>query len=120
MTSPIKPPGGAPPSRGIPSPDATNPKVASESQEVSFQETLGASDAKGTAEVTTDALLADVKAGRIDANAAVERLVAEALEGPLAAGLTPAGKADLEAHLRDALQHDPNLAAMVRDLERGA
>lgn len=119
MTSPIKPPGGAPP-RGLPNLAAEDPKATSASQEVSFSENLDTRDAAKTTGVTTDALLADVKAGRIDANAAVERLVAEALEGPLAAGLTPAGKADLEAHLRDALQHDPNLAAMVRDLERGA
>lgn len=81
--------------------------------------TTAASGARGAEGVTNaEGVLADLRAGRIDGAAAVERLVAEALKGPMAAGLTPGGRVALEAHLRASLEDDPNLAALVRDLDR--
>ena len=60
----------------------------------------------------------DLKAGRIDARTAIDRLVARALSSQEAAGLPPAKRAELEAHLRAALADDPALVALTKDLER--
>lgn len=125
MTSPIKPPGGGPPS-GIDPTDpaskgaAKGPAGAEGAERAeAFQEAL-ASQQGGQAESVQEAgsIGADLEAGRIDAATAIDRLVAEALSGPMASTLDAAGRAELEAHLRASLEDDPNLAAMVRDLER--
>ena len=72
--------------------------------------------------VSTEALsriAQEVAAGKIDPGEAVDQLVARALEGPTAALLPPARRAELEAHLRRALADDPALASLTQDLERG-
>ncbi|MBZ0122083.1 MAG: hypothetical protein K8H88_34130 [Sandaracinaceae bacterium] len=75
--------------------------------------------ASATSESTSvEALGADVKAGNLDADAAVERLVQRALAQ--ASGLAPAHRAALEAQLRAALAEDPALIALRKDLERAS
>lgn len=127
MTSPIKPPGDGPP--GPSSPDGPGgpsgpgkPKPA-EGPSEAFRETLeGASEGPASEQVAgSDALQSvadDLRAGRIDAAQAVDRLVQRALEAAPEA-LPPAARAELEAHLRRALAEDPSLSALTKDLERG-
>ncbi len=50
-----------------------------------------------------------------DAAAVIDRLVAEQLAGPMAAGLDAAGRQALEAHLRATLEDDPGFRALVED-----
>jgi hypothetical protein len=120
MNSPIKPPGKPP---GPPPEISPGAGEASET----FQKALdGTAAADAAADVgpaianeALSAIAADVAAGRIDVEAAVDQLVARALEGPTAAILPPAQRAELEAHLRRTLADDPTLAALTQDLERG-
>lgn len=123
MTSPIKPPGGPkPPIDPAAAESSQGPSSADRSER--FQEALGATETPATSASTAssatelDSVVADLKAGRIDADAAVERLIADALQGPMASLLDDAGKAELEAHLRATLEDDPNLSALVRDMDR--
>ena len=126
MTSPIKPPGGAPPSR--PEVDASPaPATSREPAATSFSDALAgaagvepsasASSATGAPSVT-GALADELRAGRIGPREAIEQLVARALASPTALALDPAGRQALAAHLRATLVEDPSLAAMVQDLER--
>lgn len=118
MTSPIKPPGGSTPplapNQATQGPDSKAAEGFREALEVDGPSKTSA--AQGPSGV--DAVVAELRAGRIDAAEAVERLVAEALEGPMASMLDAAGRSQLEAHLRETLADDPNLQALVRDLER--
>ncbi|MBX3246812.1 MAG: hypothetical protein KF901_06505 [Myxococcales bacterium] len=120
MSSSIKPPGSRPPSAA----DAARPE-AGPGERVRgerFDEVMGQTEASGAERATQSALPGEVARelaeGRLDAAAAVERLLADILSGPMAAGLDDRGRAALEAHLRATLEDDPNLAALVRDLER--
>jgi len=118
MTSPIKPPGGKPPID--PAAAADGPKEGSADKAEGFREALGATetgDASATAvDGPTADVVADLRAGRIDAQTAVDRLVAQALESPMARLLDDAGRVQLEEHIRTTLAEDPNLAALVKDL----
>ncbi|AKF10670.1 hypothetical protein DB32_007819 [Sandaracinus amylolyticus] len=80
--------------------------------------TGGPSAASGARTDALKALAEEVRSGRIDASQAIDRLVERALGG-MAASLPPARRAELEAMLRAALEEDPTLAAMQRDLARG-
>ncbi len=127
MSSPIKPPGGTP--SPPPSADGAGPtgragqKAPSETFQESLDKSAGTPAPKGVVEAGhvdgTQEVAADLRAGRIDAATAVERLVARTLEGPTAVGLTPAGRAELETFLRRMLAEDPALLALTKDLERG-
>lgn len=122
MTSPIKPPGGGPPK--VPGadaqPDPTKAKGAGGSREA-FEAALDGVDRGRDAQAAApvDAVVADLRAGRIDAAAAVDKMVQEALSAPGVASLDAAARAELEAHIRHTLEDDPNLAALVRDLDTG-
>ncbi|MEO0324860.1 MAG: hypothetical protein AAF447_17995 [Myxococcota bacterium] len=107
MTSPIKPPGG-PKAPDAPSTGAAEGPGRSGD---AFADALEASRA-GTA---NDAVASVPPALGADAAAVVDRLVAEQLEGPLAAGLDAAGRKALEAHLRATLEDDPGFRALVED-----
>ncbi len=61
---------------------------------------------------------ADLRAGRIDVDEAIDRLVERSLAN--ASGLSSAHRAALEAQLRAALAEDPTLIALRKDLERGS
>lgn len=137
MSSPIKPPGNGPRpidpvgastdagrtraerSEGFDRALETSQASNSQAPATHPAAATAAADARGAEDVAgVVGVVADLRAGRIDGAAAVERLVAEALSGPMAAGLTPDGRVALEAHLRASLEDDPNLAALVRDLDR--
>ena len=118
MTSPIKPPGGSvPPLAPSNATQGVDPKAAE-----SFREALEVGETPKTVATEgpsgVEAVVADLRADRIDAAEAVERLITEALQGPMASMLDSAGRSELEAHLRETLADDPNLQALVGDLER--
>lgn len=122
MSSPIKPPRGAPPG---PAPEGPH-KGEGGAAEAPFRKTLersDAADADPAVAVPTaaaeDPILRDLQAGRIEPAEAVDRMVQRALEAPAVAGLSPAMRAELEDHLRRSLSDDPSLAALARDLSRG-
>ena len=139
MSSAIKPPGTGPTS-GAPTDVGSARDVGSASDVGGARSAEGASDAfraeldkAGATDATrgastsaasgarADALKAladEVRSGRIDASQAIDRLVERAMGGA-AASLPPARRAELEAMLRAALEEDPTLAAMQRDLARG-
>lgn len=120
MTSPIKPPGGKPPVDPTAATDAA--KEGSADKAEAFREAMGATEANASAASGADApdataaIVADLRAGRIDAQTAVDRLVAQALDAPMAQLLDDAGRARLEEHIRTTLSEDPNLAALMKDL----
>lgn len=122
MTSPIKPPGGTPPR--VPSVDELKEGTRSKESTAAFSAEPVAkpaeADAAQGAAGPLDTLVNAVRAGELDAAGAVDRLVAELVQGPLAAGLDAAGREALEAHLRDALADDPNISQLVKDLGRGS
>ncbi len=124
MSSPIKPPGKPP---GAPPVDIGQKEASSSAKGASeaFREVLtgaeGAQSVEGkSAAGATDALRAiseDLRAGRIDASTAVDRLVARALDRMDTLALPPAKRAELEAFLRNALADDPTLSGLVGELE---
>ena len=124
--SSIKPPSGKP--SGPPPPtDASSAKSgAAKAPSDAFRTALdepGAASAAGPARSApkTDAvaIAQELRAGRIDAETAVDKLVEKALAKADAVGLPPAKRSDLEALLRDALASDPTLSQLSKDLERG-
>lgn len=137
MSSAIKPPGsGGPPGTG-PIPGASTEVGGAKS--VGGASSAGASDAfraelersgadaaaaarPAASSARAEALRAlaeEVRSGRIDARTAIDRLVERALGAGPAASLPPARRAELETLLRAALEEDPTLVAMQRDLARG-
>ena len=122
MTSPIKPPGGGPPKVGpaagvdkAGAPDAA--KGPKESFGATLDKVSGAEAPQGAAKVDgVQGIVADLKAGKIDPAAAVEQLISRAMESPAAQRLNEAGRAALEAHLRETLQDDPALQSLVDEL----
>jgi len=63
-------------------------------------------------------IAADLKAGRIGTEAAVEKLVNRIVERQVDAAATPAVRAQVETALRSALQNDPFLGAQLSALGR--
>jgi hypothetical protein len=125
MSSSIKPPGSGGPKPIDPVGASKDAERSDRARAERFEETLEASRTASTATSTTAAsstspvagVAADLQAGRIDGATAIDRLVADVLNGPMAAGLDARARAALETHLRASLEDDPNLAALVRDLE---
>ena len=120
MTSPIKPPGGGPPKppggpEGLSK--SQGPRGADGPDDARFRDAVADKPEVGAAGAV-DPVVADLRAGRIDAAEAVDRLVARAMER-VPPGVTEAGRAELEAFLREQLAEDPTLSEMVEDLERG-
>ena len=122
MTTPIKPPGSGnalqyteqlSQSAGAEGTAAPSPEL-SEIQRPAVQQAPAG-------EVALDAVrsIADgFRAGAIDSNLAIERLVERALSSPAAGKLSALQREQLEGLLRGALQDDPTLAVLIRDLER--
>lgn len=124
MSTPIKPPGGGPP-RGIEPPKEGRP-AATKAPSDEFRKALEVERppaAEPTARAgSTDAvrrIAEQVRAGEMDAAKAVEALVERAMSSGAAGTLAPAKRRELESLLRSAIETDPTLAAMVKDLERG-
>ena len=64
-------------------------------------------------------LAAEIQSGRLEVREAIDRLVQRQLSAGPVASLPAARRAELEAALRAALEEDPTLAAMQKDLARG-
>lgn len=125
MTTPIKPPGGSSTSGASgASTGADGGRVEGRSGElrslVERAETgvEGPTAAHAGEPESLSAIEREVRAGSLDAEQAIDRLVARALER--AAGLSAEQRAALEANLRSALAEDPTLLALRKDLERGS
>ena len=65
-------------------------------------------------------IASSLRTGSMNAQQAIDALVARALNAPSAQTLTDAGRADLARHLRNALAEDPTLRAMQADLTPGS
>lgn len=122
--SSIKPPSGKSPSLppaadvGIDAARGSGPKAPSEAfRKVLEEPVAGAARAEPTS--VAAALARDLRAGRLDSDTVVNKLVDKALAKSDAAGLSPAKRVELEAMLRDALLSDPTLSQLSKDLERG-
>ena len=118
MSTPIKPPGGTPGTS-----DASGVEPTGEEPDVaraggSFRAAVDGARAAGPPAVAVGPLEAELRAGRITPEAAIERLVERALAS--ASALPEGRRAALEAQLRDALAADPTLIALRKDLERAS
>ncbi|MCC7537753.1 MAG: hypothetical protein IT379_16135 [Deltaproteobacteria bacterium] len=131
MANPIKPtgPGGLPPSIPDVQPSRTERagtgdfrrELANAAATREPGAGAGAASATPAAQANgTTAVLADLRAGRIDRSEAVERLVAHQVERVAPAGLSPSARAELESLLRSTLESDPNLARLMEDASREA
>lgn len=88
------------------------------------EETRGGSDGleeasdAGVPDAALGALERDLVEGRTNADQAVDRLIEHAMAG--ASGLPDAQRAALEAQLREALDADPTLVDLKKDLQRAS
>jgi hypothetical protein len=127
MSTPIKPP-GSPPTTGSPPSSAESPgagrvegrpgeldKMIEGAKEADMD---GANALESAPSSRIEQLKAELAAGRIGVDEAIERIVQHALAG--AGRLPEANRAALEAQIRAALADDPTLAALRKDLERAA
>ena len=126
MTGPIKPPGAPGATTPTPAEEVGKAGQVGKGEPGAFQETLAADAAGATGASKTSAassvstsVAADLRSGAINASEAVDRLVAEALQSPMASSLNDAGRQALEVHLRESLADDPSLSSLVSDLDRG-
>lgn len=131
MSSSIKPPGAA--GTGGPTGPAASDDVRTAGSGAAFQEELAkagtagapAGAAPATSAAATQraellrALADEIRSGQVDPKQAVDRLIERTLTTGPAAALPPARRVELEALLRAALEEDPTLQAMQRDLTRG-
>ena len=115
MTSSVKGPGGP---GGITPPSIDAPEGPSKTSGA-FREALVEARAEASAAAPSDPIARALAEGEIDAKGAVDALVERALGGELARGLTAEGVEALRAHLMSALEEDPALASLVRDLKSG-
>jgi hypothetical protein len=115
MTSSVKGPGG-PGGIAPPSFDAPERTVKGAG---SFRDALVEAGAQTSSVAPTDPIARALSEGTIDAEGAVDALVERAIQRGMAQGLTEEGVKALRTHLVSALEHDPALASLVRDLENG-
>ncbi|MBX3275114.1 MAG: hypothetical protein KF729_32920 [Sandaracinaceae bacterium] len=118
MSTPIKPPGATPGTSDAAGVEPTGEESGVERAGGSFRAALDDARAVGTPAASVGPLEAELRAGRITPEAAIERLVDRALAS--ASGLPESRRAALEAQLRDALAADPTLIALRKDLERAS
>lgn len=114
MSTPIKPPGGGDPP-GADSPDGVSGDKGFD-QAVEAAETGEASSVEAQP-TTADQVAADLKAGRIDMDTAIDSLVDQAARSGTAQALTDAGRSELRAFLRQALETDPALQQLLGEME---
>jgi hypothetical protein len=121
MSTPIKPPDGTGGATGPEAPESASVADTEAFEATTKAATMGTDEVGGATSTAAaagpEAIAADLQAGRIDLEEAVTRLVDRAVQSGMAAGLTDAGRAGLEAHLRRALADDPALGALQRDLD---
>jgi hypothetical protein len=70
-------------------------------------------------DAVTDGIMADLQAGRLDARAAVEKLVEAVIDGQLGADAPASARDQLRAVLHDALESDPLLTEKLRQVDGG-
>lgn len=126
MSTPIKPPGS--PSPGGLEPGDGPRAEGAEGRSGEFRQAVedaaeaDATSVAGAGGATGPSPLGDLKGaledGRVDLDGAIDQLVQRALRS--AAALPSADRAALEAQLREALDEDPTLVALRRDLERAS
>ncbi|MFK7986550.1 MAG: hypothetical protein AB8I08_11050 [Sandaracinaceae bacterium] len=129
MSTPIKPPGGptsGPGSIESSATDATSApgafqealstEGAASSAATAVEQTAAEPTATSEASAPVQALVDDVRAGRLDVDGAIDQLVDRALS--TTTGLPSEHRQALEAQLREALGEDPTLLALRRELER--
>lgn len=112
MTTPIKPPGAGDSA-------AADPAALDPGGSVDPTEGTEQAERPEEAEVINeplDQIASDLKAGRIDMDTAMDQLVEQATQGA-AQALTETGRAELRAFLRSALESDPALSQLVRELK---
>jgi hypothetical protein len=102
VSSPIKPTGG-----GVAPPSIEAPRAPGEP----FHTALERAEAPAVAD-------APPRGERVGGPELADRLVERVLGSAVAAGLSPAKRAELEAHLRRTLRNDPAVASLLRDLSR--
>ncbi len=119
MSTPIKPPGSGSPTgpSGLDGPGGV-------ARSDGFQRVMDSSQASETSIESAplgdlDALVADLKAGRVDAAGAMNRLVEQAVGADMVNRLPASELRELEAILRQAVSDDPVLQELTKDLERG-
>jgi hypothetical protein len=109
MTSAIKPPGSGGSVAGL-TPTPTEPSGVTAARP---SEAPAAAVAAGPT-----GLVEQLKSGAISAGQVIDTVVANALAEARAQGLPAEDQADLERVLRLAVETDPTLAALARDLDR--
>ncbi|MCA9602563.1 MAG: hypothetical protein R3A78_02380 [Polyangiales bacterium] len=124
MTS-IKPPGGP-----KPTPDVTRTDEVADAKRTgeSFRTTMDTTPpaaaatppAPAASSRATAAIVEDLRAGRIDRDTAIARVVESAMGAAPVQSLSPKGRAELEGLLRDALAHDPALRTLLFGRNPGA
>ena len=122
MNTPIKPPGSTPFSQ---SPEPVADVTGTEKPNETFRDVLDevaqvgeVSYARETALNSVDAIADQLRTGEIDTLTALDKLVENALEDLSVSALPPEEKLEVEKLLRAALQEDPTLIALTKDLER--
>jgi hypothetical protein len=122
MNTPIKPPGSTPFSQ---SPEPVADVTGTEKPTETFRDVLDelaqvgeVSHARETAFDSVQAIADQLRTGEIDAPTAIDKLVENALRDLSISALPPEEKLEVEKLLRAALQDDPTLIALEKDLER--
>jgi len=122
MNTPIKPPGGTPFTQ---TPEPVADAIGTEKSAEPFQDVLDeVTPADALSHENDDFLnpvhaIADqLRTGEIDTPTAIDKLVKNALEDLSISGLPPEKKLAVEKLLRAALEEDPTLVALAKDLRR--
>lgn len=122
MSTPIKPPGSPPLSQ---SPEPIADVTGAEKSAETFREVLDEIAQVGEASHTTQtsfnsvqAIVDQLRTGKINTPAAIDKLVENALQDLSLSVLPPEEKLEVEKLLRTALQDDPTLVALVKDLRQ--
>ncbi len=134
MSSAIKPPGSGGPVVGMDVPSESGPTSSVREAGRDFRseldrahelaspasvDTASRTNVESTRTELLRALSDELRAGTLDPNQAIERLVERTLNSGPAASLSPTLRTELENLLRSVLELDPSLDAMRRDLARG-
>jgi hypothetical protein len=108
-------PGAVPPGREQGPDRASRPAGKAFAEELGAPRAGGASETPGTDALTAD-IAADLHAGKLDAQAAVERLVERVIDQQLGADAPAPVREKLRAALQEALASDPYLVEKLRQL----
>jgi len=122
MSSPIKPPGPTPTSQ---SPEPVADVTGTEKSAKTFRDVLDevaqvgeVSHPSETAFNSVQAIADQLRTGQIDTPTAIDKLIENALQDLSISALPPEERLEVEKLLRAALQDDPTLVALAKDLRR--